>query len=169
MAGFTINQVVVSGNLTRDPETRALPSGMAVCNFSVAVNERIKDKTTGDWSDRPNYFDVTVWGGMGEWLGKNLRKGQSVVVAGRLNWRSWETDGQKRSAVSIVADSVVPERGGDRSGGGGGGGYDGGFNGGGGGGGGYQSRSDVPPNMDDFAPAPAAAQPATTSDDDIPF
>lgn len=160
MAGFTINTVVVSGNLTRDPETRALPSGMPVCNFSVAVNERIKNKQTDAWEDRPNYFDVTVWGGMGEWLGNNLRKGQAVVVSGRLNWRSWEKDGVKRSAVSIVADSVVPER----SGGGGGGG-------GSNGGGGYQPRSDVPPYMDDFAPAaaPVAAQPAPTADDDIPF
>ncbi|WP_354699606.1 single strand DNA binding protein [Paraconexibacter sp. AEG42_29] len=163
MAGFTINHVVVSGNLTRDPETRALPSGMQVCNFSVAVNERIKDRESGEWTDRPNYFDVTVWGGMGEWLGNNIRKGQAVVVSGRLNWRSWEKDGVKRSAVSIVADSVVPERSG--GGGGGGGSY------GGGGGGGFQPRSDVPADMGDFAPAPApvGGGGAPTADDDIPF
>lgn len=159
MAGFTINHVVVSGNLTRDPETRALQSGMAVCNFSVAVNERVKDKATGEWSDRPNYFDVTVWGGMGEWLGKNLHKGQAVVVSGRLNWRSWETpEGQKRSAVSIVADSVVPER----NGGGGGGGSYGGES--------FRPRADVPADMGDFAPAPAPVGGGTaTADDDIPF
>lgn len=109
MSGFTINSVAVSGNLTRDPELRTLPSGTALCTLSIAVNERVKDNSSGDWSDRANFFDVSVWGGIGEWVSRNLHKGDGLAIAGRLRWRSWETkDGGKRSAVEIVAESIVP-------------------------------------------------------------
>ena len=96
MSGFDINTVTVSGNLTRDPEVRNLPgSGTAVCSLRIAHNERYKD-ASGEWTDRAAYFDVTVWSGLGEWMGRNLHKGQKVVVSGRLKWREWEQDGNKR-------------------------------------------------------------------------
>jgi single-strand DNA-binding protein len=156
VAGFNINTVVVSGNLTRDPEFRSLPNGTPVCELGLAVNDRIKDDT-GNWTDRANFFDVTVWGGMGEWASRNLQKGAGVTIEGRLRYESWETDGQKRSKVKIVANSIVPR--------------DGQAGGGGGNGGGFSaSRSDVPTNDDDFrAPAPVGGGSAPAADDDIPF
>ena len=107
MSGFDINQLTITGNLTREPELRNLPSGQAVCNIRIAHNERRKD-SAGNWSDSPAYFDVTIWSGLGEYLAKNLTKGQKVVVAGRLKWREYEANGEKRQVVDITADSVVP-------------------------------------------------------------
>jgi len=106
MSGFDINTVTVSGNLTRDPELRNLPSGNAVCNLRIAHNERFKG-SDGEWADRPQYFDVTVWSGLGEYLAKNLTQGEKVVVSGRLKWRDFEVDAKKRQAVDITADSVI--------------------------------------------------------------
>jgi single-strand DNA-binding protein len=157
MSGFDINTVTVSGNLTREPEVRNLPSGQAVCSLRIAHNERYKD-ASGEWADRAAYFDVTVWSGLGEWMGRNLHKGQKVVVSGRLKWREWEQDGNKRQAVDIVADSVVPVV---RDGAGGGQSN------------GYSARSDVPTDMSDFqAPQPAGVGGGGSrppADDDIPF
>lgn len=108
MSGFSVNYVTVSGNLTRDPELRGLQNGGSVTSFGVAHNERVKD-AAGNWSDRPSFFDITVWGRFGEAICKQLSKGSQVVVAGTLRWRSWEApDGTKRSAVGIVAHSVIP-------------------------------------------------------------
>jgi single-strand DNA-binding protein len=102
----SINRVILVGNLTRDPELRHTPSGMAVCSLRVAVNARRKDET-GQWVDKPNYFSVTVWGQQGENCAQYLAKGRPVAIDGRLDWREWETqDGAKREAVEIVADSV---------------------------------------------------------------
>jgi single-strand DNA-binding protein len=106
MAG-SINRVILVGNLTADPELRALPSGTSVCQLRIAVNDRIKDRTTGEWTDYANYFDVSVFGGSGENCAKFLSKGRQVALEGRLRWRQWETqDGQKRSKVEVVADNV---------------------------------------------------------------
>lgn len=106
MAG-SINRVVIVGNLTRDPEMRATPSGTSVCQLRVAVNERVKDPNTGEWGDRANYFNVDVFGPQGERCAQWLSRGRQVAVEGRLRWREWETqDGQKRQAVTIVADNV---------------------------------------------------------------
>jgi len=103
----SVNVVVLVGNLTRDPELRAMPSGTSVCRLGLAVNERTKDPATGEWGERPNYFDIDVFGAQGENCAKYLTKGRQVAVEGRLRWRSWETqEGQKRSAVSVVANSV---------------------------------------------------------------
>ena len=103
----SVNRVVLVGNLTRDPELRATPGGSSVCSLRIAVNDSVKDANTGEWRDRPNYFDVDVFGGQGENCGKWLSKGRTVALEGRLRWREWETsDGQKRSAVSIIADTV---------------------------------------------------------------
>jgi single-strand DNA-binding protein len=103
----TINSVVVVGNLTRDPELRHTPSGMAVCSLRIAVNTRRKDAATGEWGEKPNYFDVTVWGKQGENCAQYLAKGRQVGIQGRLEWREWDAqDGTKRQAVEIIADSV---------------------------------------------------------------
>jgi single-strand DNA-binding protein len=102
-----INRVVLVGNLTRDPELRHTPGGTAVCKLRIAVNSRQKDSNTGEWTDKPNYFDVTVWGGQGESCAQFLAKGRAVGVDGRLDWREWEAqDGTKRQAVEIIADTV---------------------------------------------------------------
>ena len=102
-----INRVVLVGNLTRDPELRHTPSGTAVCSLRLAVNTRRKDGATGEWTEKPNYFDVTVWGNQGENCAQYLAKGRPVAIDGRLEWREWEAqDGTKRQAVEIIADSV---------------------------------------------------------------
>ena len=102
-----INRVVLVGNLTRDPELRHTPSGTAVCSLRLAVNTRRKDASTGEWTEKPNYFDVTVWGNQGENCAQYLSKGRPVAVDGRLEWREWDAqDGSKRQAVEVVADSV---------------------------------------------------------------
>ncbi len=159
MAASNINRVVLTGNLTADPDLRSLPSGMAVCKLRLAVNTRRKDGASGEWVDKPNYFDITVWGGQGENCAKYLSKGRPVAVDGRLEWREWQDkEGNKRQSVDIIADTVQFLSSGDREGGSGGGG------------GGFTPRSDVPADMGDFAPAPAPVGGGNaTSDDDIPF
>ena len=118
-----INRVVLVGNLTRDPELRHTPSGTAVCKLRLAVNTRQKD-AQGNWGDKPNYFDITVWGNQGESCAQFLSKGRPVGVDGRLDWREWDAqDGTKRQAVEIIADTVqfLGSREGGEMGGGGGG------------------------------------------------
>ena len=140
-----INRVVLVGNLTKDPELKST-SGSSLCKLRIAVNTRRKDET-GQWVDKPNYFDVAVWGNQAESCAQYLSKGRPVGIDGRLEWREWEaTDGSgKRQAVEIVAESVQFL--GSRDGGGG----------------------DSP----QFVPAGAAGEaadfPASAADDDIPF
>ena len=156
MAASNLNVVVITGNLTRDPELRSLPSGTSVCDLRVAVNTRRKNGATGEWEDKPNYFDVKVWGAQGENCARFLSKGRPVGVQGRLEWREWETqDGQKRQAVDIIADSVQFLGGREDA-------SAGGFTASVGG-----SRSDVPVDERDYQPA--AATGASIGDDDIPF
>jgi single-strand DNA-binding protein len=159
MAATNINRVVLTGNLTADPELRNLPSGMAVCKLRVACNTRRKG-AGGEWEDKPNFFDVTVWGAQGENCARFLSKGRPVALDGRLEWREFtDNQGNKRQAVEIVADAVQFLGGRDDVGGGGqqGGGQT------------FQPRSDVPADMSDFAPAGAGAGRSAASDDDIPF
>ncbi len=107
MSAVHINRVVLLGNLTKDPELRALASGSTVCRMRVASNTRRRNPDTGDWDEKPNYFDVTVFGASGEACGTFLEKGRPVAVDGRLEWHDWETaDGQRRQTVEIIADSV---------------------------------------------------------------
>jgi single-strand DNA-binding protein len=154
VASTNINSVVVTGNLTRDPELRSTPSGTPVCKLRVAVNSRRKDQS-GQWVDKPNYFDVTVWGAQGENCANYLSKGRPVAVQGRLDWREWEAqDGSKRQAIEMIADSVQFL--GSRS-----------DNAGGGGGNGFQPQSDVPADTSDFEGASVGS--GGGSDDDIPF
>jgi len=120
MSYADINSVVLVGRLTRDPELRALPSGSSVCSLRIACNGFRKD---GDaYQERPNFFDVSVFGASGENVDRYLRKGSRVAVDGRLEWSEWETtDQQKRQAVKVVAESVQfldPPTGGAENGGG---------------------------------------------------
>ena len=160
MAATNINRVVMTGNLTRDPELRTTPTGTPVCSLRIACNTRRKDGS-GNWVDKPNYFDVTVWGAQGENASKYLSKGRPVAIDGRLEWREWDAqDGTKRQAVEIIADSVqflggradaeggqpqyVPA--------------------------GAAAQSDVPADTGDFEPAPmGGGGGGTAADDDIPF
>jgi single-strand DNA-binding protein len=157
LAASNVNVVVITGNLTRDPELRHTGGGTAVCDLRVAVNSRRKDQS-GNWVDKANYFDVTVWGAQGENCANYLNKGRPVAVEGRLDWSEWEAkDGSgKRQAVRIVANTVQFL--GSRDGAGGGGNDNGG-----GGNGGFAPQSDVPADNSDFAPA------STGQEDDIPF
>jgi single-strand DNA-binding protein len=101
-----LNRVVLTGNLTRDPELRTTPSGTDVCSLRLACNTRRKD-SSGSWADKPNFFDVIVWGAQAASCSSYLEKGRPVAVDGRLEWRDWEDrDGNRRQSVEIVADSV---------------------------------------------------------------
>jgi single-strand DNA-binding protein len=165
MAASNINRVVLTGNLTRDPELRSLPSGMSVCSLRIASNSRRKEN--GEWVDKPNYFSVTVWGAQGENASRFLSKGRPVAIDGRLEWREWQDQsGNKREAIEIVADSVQ-FLGGREEGQGGGGGYNAGA--GAGAGNGFTPHSDVPTDSSDFAPQPVGARNTAPADDDIPF
>lgn len=107
MSSFTVNRVVLIGNLTRDPELRSLPSGSSVCNFRVACNSTRRD-AEGGFQEKPNFFDVGVFGEQADNVSRYIRKGRRVAIDGRLDWREWETsDGQKRQTVSIIADTVM--------------------------------------------------------------
>jgi single-strand DNA-binding protein len=141
MAGSNINRVIITGNLTRDPELNTLPgSGTTVCSLRVACNGRRKNNETGQWED----------------CGKYLSKGRPIAVDGRLRWREWTTpEGQKRQAVDIIGETVQFLGGRDDAGNGNG----------------FSSsvraaESDIPIDTGDFQRAPAAAGAA---DDDIPF
>jgi single-strand DNA-binding protein len=106
MSYFAINRVVLVGRLTRDPELRAIPSGTSVCGLRIACNSSRKDHD-GELVERPNYFDVSVFGAHGESVSRYMRRGSRVAVDGRLEWREWETaEQERRQAVSIVADTV---------------------------------------------------------------
>lgn len=107
-----INQVTITGNLTADPELRSLPSGTSVCRLRLASSSRQKS-AEGEYQDRPNYFDVIVWGGQGDTVARYLEKGRKIGVVGELRWREWdekdtngELTGRKRSSVEIVAEQV---------------------------------------------------------------
>jgi single-strand DNA-binding protein len=138
-----INHVVITGNLTKDPELRHTPSGTPVCKLRLAVNSRRKDGG-GNWVDKPNYFDVVVWGNQGEACAQYLAKGRPIAVQGRLEWSEWSAqDGTKRQKVEIVAETVqfLHSRG-----------------------------SDSQPYASEAAPAPAQGRTDfESSDDDIPF
>ena len=156
MAATNINRVVMTGNLTADPELRSLPSGSSVCKLRIACNTRRKDGGSGEWVDKPNYFNVTVWGAQGENAARYLAKGRPVAIDGRLEWHEWDAqDGTKRSAVDIIADSVQFLGSRDDASGGGSYAPNGATKGG-----------DVPVDEGDFSPAPVAG---ASGDDDIPF
>ena len=156
MAGSNINRVIITGNLTRDPELSTVSgSGTTVCSLRVACNGRRKNNDTGQWEDQPNYFDVTVWGAQGENCSRYLSKGRPVAVDGRLRWREWTSqEGQKRQAVDIIAESVQFL--GSRDDAGNGNGFSSSVR---------ATESDVPIDTNDFDRTPVNAG----ADEDIPF
>lgn len=128
------NTVELVGNITRDPELRFTPSGAAVANFGLAVNRRWQNKQTNEWEEQVSFFDIVCWRELAENVSESLTKGTRIMVTGRLDQRSWETDnGDKRSKVEVVADEIGPSlrwataqvsRNERREGGGSGGGFD---------------------------------------------
>lgn len=142
---MSINRVCISGNLTRDPELKALPSGTSVLELGVAVNDRRKNKD-GEWEDYPNFVDCSLFGTRAEKLAQYLSKGQKVTIAGKLHYSSWEKDGQKRSKLTVLVDDLE-----------------------------FMSRKENGSQSDSNAPIPSskpakAQAPATdTYDEDIPF
>lgn len=102
----SINQVVIMGNLTRDPELRSTPNGQSVCSFSLALNRSYKD-TAGNWQEMTDFIDVVAWGNLAERTSQYLSKGRRALVTGRLQQRSWDQDGQKRSKVEVLANDVT--------------------------------------------------------------
>ena len=158
MAGTNINRVIITGNLTRDPEVSTLPgSGTSVCSLRIACNGRRRNNETNQWEDQPNYFDVTVWGAQGENCGRYLSKGRPVAIDGRLRWREWTSpEGQKRQAVDIIAESVQFLGGRDDAGNGNGNGYSSSVR---------AADSDVPIDTGDFERTPVGS----AADEDIPF
>lgn len=103
------NSVTLVGNLTRDPEMRFTPSGAANCQFGLAVNRSWRNQQTNEWEERTSFFNVVCWREMAENVSASLHKGTRVVVTGRLEQRSWETEsGEKRSVVEVIADEVGP-------------------------------------------------------------
>jgi len=151
----SLNKVILCGNLTRDPEKRYIPSGTAVAELGLAVNERYKSQS-GEWQEKPVYIDVVVWDRTAENCAQYLSKGSPILVEGRLQLDQWETkEGEKRNKLRVRGDSVQ-------------------FLGAPGGGGGGRSSSagsnsgysDQPPPP---AKAPAAPPPSADEDDDLPF
>ena len=137
-----INRVIISGNLTRDPELRNTQSGMAVLSFGVAVNDRRKNPSTGEWEDYPNFVDCTMFGARADSLANYLAKGTKVSIDGKLRWRQWEKDGQKRSKLEVVVYEIE-----------------------------FMSRRESGETPPETAPAPSPAEEVQPSlyDDDIPF
>ena len=153
---MSINRVIISGNLTRDPELRSTAGGMPVLGFGVAVNDRRKNQQTGEWEDYPNFIDCTMFGARAEALSRYLNKGTKVSIEGKLRWSQWEREGQKRKIEVIVDELEFMSSRGDSSS------YGGGM------GGGYSAPAPAAPA---YAPAPAPVVDASSSvyDEDIPF
>ena len=104
---MSINRVIVSGNLTREPEVRTTASGNPVMGFGIAVYDRRKNSQTGEWEDYPNFIDCTMFGARAQSVSRFLSKGSKVAIEGKLRWSQWETnEGQKRSKIEIIVDEI---------------------------------------------------------------
>jgi single-strand DNA-binding protein len=147
----SVNKVILIGNLGKDPEVKYTPSGTAVAKFSLATNERYKDKS-GEWQDRTEWHNIVAWQRLAEIAGEYLKKGRSVYIEGRLRTDSWEDKNthEKKYRTEIVANDLVLL-----------GGREGGAEGGGG-----KSRAAAAPEMDQRTPEP---EPTQITDEDIPF
>jgi single-strand DNA-binding protein len=152
-----LNRVTLVGRLTRDPELRHTGGGDPICSIRLAVSSRARDES-GNWGDKSNFFDVTVFGRQAQTAADYLAKGRRIGVDGRLSWREWQAqDGTKRQSVEVIANDVFFL---DSRGDGGSGGY-----------GGDQEASgwSRPPAGGDLPVDRSDMQPATAADDDIPF
>ena len=151
---MSINKVVISGNLTRDPELRQTANGFPVLGFGVAVNDRRKNQQTGEWEDYPNFIDCTMFGARAESLSRYLGKGTKVAIEGKLRWSQWEREGQKRSKIEVIVDELefMSSRNSDSSS------YGGGM------GGGYSAPAAAP-----VVAAPVVDASSSVYDEDIPF
>jgi len=150
----SVNKVILIGNLGKDPELKYTPSGTAYAKFSLATNERYKDKT-GNWQDRTEWHNIVAWQRTAEIAGEYLKKGRTVYIEGRIQTRSWDDQqsGQKKYMTEIIANNLVLLGGGRE---------------GGGEGGGRPARAAAEPEAD--APPPEqAAPPVEITDEDIPF
>ncbi len=154
---MNINRVVLTGNLTRDPDHRSTPNGLSICKLGIACNTRRKNGA-GDWEEKPNFFRVTVFGRQADNCAQYLKKGRPVAIDGRLEWSSWENEGQKRESVDIIAETVQFLSGGrdEAAGGGNGNGFSSNV---------QAAESDIPIDTGDFEPAPVSGG----GDEDIPF
>jgi len=105
---MSLNKVVLAGNLTREPELKSLPSGSSILSFGIAVTERRRNNQTGEWEERSNYFDCTMFGTRAESLSRYMHKGDKIALEGRLQWRQWQDSqtGQNRSKVDIIVNEV---------------------------------------------------------------
>lgn len=167
----SLNQVTLMGNLTRDPELRQTPSGQNVCSFSLALNRSYKD-ASGEWQEATDYIDIVAWGPLGERVAQYLHKGSRTLVQGRMQSRSWEQEGVKRSKVEVLASDVtfLDSRSDEGNSEGGGGGYSRGASndgGGGGNGSGGSSAAKTPAKKKDTVIEDIGDEPINL--DDIPF
>lgn len=148
---MSINKVMITGNLTRDAELRATPSGTSVLNLGVAVNDRRRNQQTGEWEDYPNYIDCTMFGRRAEAVAQYLTKGMKVAIEGRLHYSSWEdrNTGQRRSKVDVTIDEIefMSSRNSNS-------------------GAGYSAPEYSAPRSSDI---PGAPEPSAYNDEDIPF
>lgn len=103
---MSINRVVISGNITRDPELRSTQGGMEILALGVAVNDRRKNQQTGEWEDYPNFVDCVMFGNRAKSVSRFLSKGSKVAIEGKLRWSQWERDGQKRSKIEVIVDEI---------------------------------------------------------------
>lgn len=137
-----INKVFLTGNLTRFPELRATAGGTQILSFSLAFNTSVRNKQTGEWEDRGNFIDCTIFGKRAEALSRYLTKGQKVAVTGELRYSTWEKDGQRHSKLDVIVDDIV-----------------------------FMSQRQGGSQPTQAAPAPQAPMPPAVDpyDDDIPF
>ena len=103
---MSINRVCITGNLTREPELRATQSGSQVLNFGIAVNDRRKNPSSGEWEDYPNFVDCTMFGTRAEKIANYIAKGSKVAIEGKLRYSSWEKDGERRSKLEVIVDEI---------------------------------------------------------------
>ena len=151
---MSINRVIISGNLTRDPELRSTSMRVPVRGCGGAVNARRKNQQTGEWEDYPNFIDCTMFGARAESLSRYLGKGTKVAIEGKLRWSQWEREGQKRSKIEVIVDELefMSSRNSDSSS------YGGGM------GGGYSAPAAAP-----VVAAPVVDASSSVYDEDIPF
>ena len=158
---MSINRVIISGNLTRDPELRRTQTGMAIMSLGVAVNDRRRNNQTGEWEDYANYIDCTMFGTRAESLSNILTKGTKVAIEGKLRWSQWERDGQKRNKIEVIIDEVEIMS--SRNGG------QGGYQGNQGGSSYQQGNAGYQSQPAPVAQAPVIDASSSVYDDDIPF